>query len=70
MKTNKDIEYKAAPYGTIATIPKGTSCIPASNLPPEDREKFWAEPWAGMGEKARGWQESYGFLLDEEDVEN
>ena len=66
MKVVKEnLEYCAAPYGHIATIPKGTKVIPASNLP--DKERYWAEPWEDMTEKAKGWL-AYGFLLEEDDV--
>lgn len=65
--TNRDIEYRAAPYGYITTIPKGTSVIPATNLP--DTDKYWAEPWQGMSAKAEGWVESYGFMIDSVDVD-
>ena len=60
MKTKEEIEYKAAPYGRIATIPKGTAVIPADNLPIGG---FWVQPWPGMDEQADGWMRNYGFLL-------
>lgn len=65
--TNRPIEYRAAPYGTICTIPQGTSVIPATNLPEGD--KFWAEPWEGMDDQVDAWFRTYGFLIDSDDVE-
>lgn len=62
------VEYKAAPYGKIATIPAGTKCRLATNLPAADGLRYWALPWEGMTEKARGWHRGYGFLLTVEDV--
>ena len=64
--TNKAIEYSEAPVGHIATIPKGTRVIPATNLP---GNKFWAEPWDGMDHNAEAWQRVYGFLIEADDVE-
>ena len=62
----KDIPYKAAPYGYIATIPKGVAVVPASNL---EMGGYWAEEWDGMDEKAKSWLDNYGFHLLESDVE-
>lgn len=69
--TNRTIEYKArAPFlCTIAVIPEGTPVIPATNLPSDEGQRYWAEPWEGMSEDAEGWQRNYGFLIDDEDVE-
>lgn len=64
--TKRQIEYKAAPPLKPITIPKGTSVIPATNLP--DDGKFWAEPWDDMNVAADAWFRSYGFLIDAEDV--
>lgn len=66
--TRSTIEYRAAPYGYITTIPKGTSVIPASNLPATPA-RFWAEPWEGMSEDAEGWERNYGFLIEADQVE-
>jgi len=66
MKTKNDITYNAFPYGVIVTIPKGTPCEPATNLPGSD---FWACAWDGMGEAAESWQSNYGFRLTSEEVE-
>ena len=63
-----DIDYKAAPYGYIATIPAGTPVIRATNLPPESEIKYWAESWDNMSEQAQGWQRNYGFGLSESEV--
>jgi hypothetical protein len=63
----EDIPYKAATYGYIATIPKGTAVVPASNL---EMGGYWAEEWDGMDEKARSWLDNYGFHLLESDVED
>lgn len=69
-KTNKDIEYKAAPYGKIAVIPKGTEVYEATNLPQEEGKKqYWAEPWDGMDEQAESWQRNYGFLIEADEID-
>jgi hypothetical protein len=49
-------------------IPAGTRVTPADNLPGEDGEQFWAEPWPGMSKREASWQRNYGFLLDTEEV--
>ena len=63
--TKQDIEYKAAPYGHIATIPKGTPVTEATNIPDGG---YWAEKWPGMTDTEWSWAESYGFLLTESEV--
>ena len=65
--TNQSIEYRARPYGYIATIPAGTPVIPATNLP--DKGKYWAELWDGMTEEEDSWFRNYGFLIDESEVD-
>jgi hypothetical protein len=62
--TTKPIEYKAAPYGFIATIPAGSKVVPADNLPDGG---YWVEQWEGMTEVEEAWGRSYGFHLTEED---
>ena len=70
MKTRHDIEYRSAPYGKIATIPAGTPVAEATALPQHDgRKRYWAEQWEGMSEGAAAWQRNYGFLLEQEEVE-
>lgn len=62
--TKNDIEYKVAGSLFKTTIPAGTKCIPATNLPDyELHEKYWAEPWEGMSEEEQSWHRNYGFLL-------
>ena len=68
MITKDTIEYRT-PNGHVATIPKGTEVVPATNLPEEGGPRFWAESWDGMGQKAESWARSYGFLLGAEEVE-
>ena len=63
--TERAIEYHAMPYGKICTIPAGTKVVPASNLP---GHYFWAEPWAGMSDKADSWNRNYGFMLEPSDL--
>jgi hypothetical protein len=65
--TDGDIEYR--PAGTLNhfVIPAGTECVVADNLPGEGQ--FWACEWDGMDLLAESWQRNYGFLLDENDVE-
>ena len=62
------VEYKSAPYGKVATIPAGTKCRLATNLPAEDGLRYWALPWEGMTERERSWHRNYGFLLAVEDI--
>ena len=64
--TRNDVDYFSAPNGRIATIPKGTPCIPADNLP---QGGYWAEAWEGMSENQKSWARCYGFLIDPVDVE-
>ena len=61
--TKEEIEYKAAPYGFIAIIPKGTPVSPAYNLP--DDMKYWAHEWHDIENDAKNWCHSYGFLIEE-----
>ena len=67
MQTNKTIQYKTAPYGFIAEIPKGTQVFPALNLP-VNPPRFWAKDWQGMSATAESWQRNYGFLIEIADV--
>lgn len=66
MRTKSQIEYQAAPYGRIATIPAGTPVIPATNLP---QGGFWVEPWEGMTDRAESWGRNYGFHVASDEVE-
>ena len=61
----EDIEYKAAPYGYIATIPAGTPVVPADNLPDGG---YWVSDWNDMDDKAESWMRNYGFHVGEEEV--
>lgn len=66
--TKRPIEYRSAvPYGTICTIPQGTSVIPA--VFSQGRDMFWAEPWEGMDEQTESWFRNFGFLINSDDVE-
>jgi hypothetical protein len=65
-QTAQDIEYRAAPYGGIATIPAGTPVTPANNLP--DTGQYWVEEWEGMTEEELSWHRNYGFLVQENEV--
>lgn len=65
-RTRKEIVYKEAPYGYIATIPAGVSVEPADNLP---QGGYWVQPWEGMTEKEEAWHRNYGFHVDEDQVE-
>lgn len=67
MKTKENIVYREIPFGFIVTIPKGTSVIPATNLPYKD--KFWVKSWLEMDQKALDWFNNYGFLVSNNDVE-
>ena len=69
MRTQKTIVYTSQPYGVIATIPKGTKLVPASNLPPDHKYmKYWAQPWRGMTDQAKAWGRNYGFLIMSDDL--
>jgi hypothetical protein len=65
--TRAEIKYKASPYGYIATIPAGTQCTPASNLPGDD-PGFWVGQWDDMTDEAQSWMRNYGFHLDGSEV--
>ena len=67
MRTKKDIEYHASPYGKIATIPEGVSVHPATNIPDGG---YWVLPWSGMDEKAESWRRNYGFHVRVDEVEH
>ncbi len=65
MRLKEDIPYHCAPYGFITTIPKGTECVPAKNMPErEGKKSYWAKGWRGMSREARGWKKNYGFLIE------
>ena len=49
------------------TIPQGTPCRRATNLP--DGDSYWADPWPGMNETAEGWHRNYGFLIYGKDLQ-
>jgi len=72
MKTLAPIEYSAAPYGKITTIPSGTSVTLAKNQPPRDdgQKQYFSKGWRGMTARERSWKDSYGFLLLEKEVKN
>lgn len=67
--TRAAIDYGAAPYGHIATIPAGTPVRPASNVPQDGAPRYWCEPWPGIGERADSWQRNHGFLIEADQVE-
>jgi hypothetical protein len=69
MRTKSDIEYRAAPYGLIAVIPRGTPVVEAKNLPAEHGPRWWALPWEAMSEAEESWMRNYGFLLESSEVE-
>ncbi len=66
--TRSDIEYRAAPYGFIAVIPKGTAVVEAKNLPSKKGPRWWALQWPGMKESEESWLRNYGFLLEDREV--
>lgn len=63
--TKREINYKSLGFSCI--IPKGTSVIPATNLP--DEGKYWVNPWPTVNEEAESWLRNYGVLVDESEVE-
>jgi hypothetical protein len=66
MKTKYKIVYNSMPYGAIATIPKGTLVIPATNLP---HRGYWVENWKGMTGTQKSWSENYGYHVTDAEVE-
>lgn len=69
----QDTRYEAAPYGYVATIPKGTPVVEARNLPKVNGEsQWWVTNWDGIENdpKAESWGRTYGFLLSPEEVED
>jgi hypothetical protein len=65
VKTSRDIAYRSAPYGWIATIPAGTPIERADNLPDGG---YWAMEWPGMTDQQESYFRNYGFHLTEEDI--
>lgn len=65
--TAKEIRFEM--NQTIATIPKRTKAIPASNLPDDSVIEYWAEPWRGMTNAEKSWQRTYGFGLLAHEIE-
>jgi hypothetical protein len=63
-----EIEYHPAGGIDRFTIPAGTVCIEADNLPGEGQ--FWACEWPGMSEAAASYARNYGFLLSGDEVED
>jgi hypothetical protein len=66
MKTKYKIVYNSMPYGALATIPKGTPVIPATNLP---HRGYWVENWKGMTGTQKSWSENYGYHVTDAEVE-
>ena len=66
-RTKRAIEYKAAPYGRVATIPSGSIVTPADNLP---RGGYWVARWAAASDRAVSWGRNYGFHVTPEEVED
>ncbi len=66
--TAEAIEYRAAPYGLIAVIPKGTTVVEVRNLPAANGPRWWALRWPGMTESEESWLRNYGFLLEDREV--
>lgn len=66
--TRETIIYRAASFGTVGVIPKGTPCIPADNLPTDKGPRFWACKWPIMTPEEASWERAYGFLLEEAEV--
>jgi hypothetical protein len=71
MKTKKLIIVRPFVSPGTISIPVGTSCVPASNLPDhETKELYWCEPWEGMSDFAENTMESIGILLTRNEIEN
>lgn len=64
MKTKNPINYWTG--HKYITIPAGTRCDPARNLPGENL--YFARGWRGMSREERGWKNNYGFLLNKEQI--
>lgn len=64
MILKKPVEYSFFPSAGKVTIPAGTRCDPAHNLPVDEHfRKYWARGWRGMSAEARSWKRNYGFLI-------
>jgi len=68
--TREEIEYRLPLTGGFetVTIPAGTFCILADNLPNGDTPQYWACEWEGMTDVEASRCRNYGFLLDASDV--
>ena len=51
--------------GPKATIPAGTQCVPADNLP---EDKYSVLPWKGMTRRQRDYSRTVGYLLSRDEV--
>lgn len=64
--TKRDIDTRWGWIGHTVTIPAGSRVTPATNQP--GQKYFLDQPMGWCGELAH-WAETYGFLLEAEDVE-
>ena len=67
--TASEIEYRGAFGYESHTIPAGTLCIPADNLPAGLTPKYWVCDWEGMSDAAESYGRNYGFLVEGDEVE-
>lgn len=68
MRTREDIT-RAWGWGSTkrVTIPAGTPCVPATNLP--GGREFWICPRSEWSDDLTSWAENYGFSIGAELVE-
>lgn len=68
---SKQGDYKLAGTLLHAKFPAGLRCVPANNIPEgEPGKQFWlAELHSEADQSTRNWFESYGILLNRDEVE-
>jgi len=66
MKTKRDVARNWGWTRKSVVVPKGTPVTPADSLP---QGGYWVQPWPGISRELASWVETYGFLVDKEDVE-
>lgn len=69
--TSKKIDFYAKPYYRyVATVPKGAEVHPATNMPKKNGKcQYWVEKWPNMSLKAISFHNTYGFLIEHDEVE-
>jgi|Laugrespbdmm15dd_1035085.scaffolds.fasta_scaffold318744_1 hypothetical protein len=70
MKTRKEIKISVQGGRQNMIIPKGTRCVPAKNLPEDDKKVYWVKPSWKMDRNTKNGIWSHGILLTEEEILN